>query len=334
MGEDIFDCRFDTVGRGDGGFEIGYEGFDLGVVKDDGVRLVADKAAREVVVFSEGGEHFRGDIVWFKLHAESLGDSAVDRIPAYAFVGGDVKRLTYGFWVAHKTCVSLGEIVKVGDVIADGSSTDLGELALGQNLRVAFMPWNGYNFEDSILVSERVANEDRLTTIHIIEQTCTARDTKLGAEDITADIPNVGEAALSKLDKSGIVCIGAEVKGGDILVGKVTPKGETQLTPEEKLLRAIFGEKAAEVKDTSLRVPAGTHATVVDVQVFTREGLEKDERAKQIEENMIAKTKKDLNARATKTARNITKNTTMIIPEHNIPAFKPAKVFFEAVKEG
>ncbi len=194
-----------------------------------------------------------------------------------------------------RPCVSLGEKVKIGDVLADGSSTDMGELALGQNLRVAFMPWNGYNFEDSILVSERVANEDRLTTIHIIELSCQARDTKLGAEEITADIPNVGEAALSKLDKAGIIYVGAEVNGGDILVGKVTPKGETQLTPEEKLLRAIFGDKASEVKDSSLRVPAGTQATVVDVQVFTREGMEKDERAKQIEAEQIAKAKKDLN---------------------------------------
>ncbi|VEA79574.1 DNA-directed RNA polymerase subunit beta [Salmonella enterica subsp. arizonae] len=152
-------------------------------------------------------------------------------------------------------CVSLGEPVERGDVLADGPSTDLGELALGQNMRVAFMPWNGYNFEDSILVSERVVQEDRFTTIHIQELACVSRDTKLGPEEITADIPNVGEAALSKLDESGIVYIGAEVTGGDILVGKVTPKGETQLTPEEKLLRAIFGEKASDVKDSSLRVP-------------------------------------------------------------------------------
>ena len=180
------------------------------------------------------------------------------------------------------------------------------------------MPWNGYNFEDSILVSERVANEDRLTTIHIIEQTCTARDTKLGAEDITDDIPNVGDAALNKLDKSGIVHIGTEVKGGDILVGKVTPKGETQLTPEEKLIRAIFGEKAAEVKDTSLRVPAGTHATVVDVQVFTREGLEKDERAKQIEDSMISKTKKDLNEELDFLLSGIYRNVRFLLKKNGV----------------
>ena len=181
-----------------------------------------------------------------------------------------------------------------GDVLADGPSTDLGELALGQNMRVAFMPWNGYNYEDSILISERVAQQDRFTTIHIQELSCIARDTKLGSEEITADIPNVGESALSKLDESGIVYIGAEVKGGDILVGKVTPKGETQLTPEEKLLRAIFGEKASDVKDSSLRVPNSVKGTVIDVQVFTRDGVEKDKRAIEIEEMHIAQARKDL----------------------------------------
>jgi DNA-directed RNA polymerase subunit beta len=170
----------------------------------------------------------------------------------------------------------------------------MGELALGQNMRVAFMPWNGYNFEDSILVSERVVQEDRFTTIHIEELTCMARDTKLGPEEISADIPNVGEGALSKLDESGIVYIGAEVDAGDILVGKVTPKGETQLTPEEKLLRAIFGEKASDVKDTSLRVPSGMAGTVIDVQVFTRDGVEKDARAKQIEKTELDEYRKDL----------------------------------------
>jgi DNA-directed RNA polymerase subunit beta len=171
----------------------------------------------------------------------------------------------------------------------------MGELALGQNMLVAFMPWNGYNFEDSILISENVVKEDRYTTIHIEELTCVARDTKLGSEEITGDIPNVGEAALSKLDEAGIVYLGAEVNPGDILVGKVTPKGETQLTPEEKLLRAIFGEKASDVKDTSLRVPSGMIGTVIDVQVFTRDGLEKDTRAKQIEDEALASIQKDLN---------------------------------------
>ena len=194
----------------------------------------------------------------------------------------------------QRPLVVVGDVVTKGDVLADGPSTDLGELALGQNMLVAFMPWNGYNFEDSILISERVVKEDRFTTIHIVELTCVARDTKLGAEEITADIPNVGEHNLSKLDQSGIVYIGAEVSAGDILVGKVTPKGETQLTPEEKLLRAIFGEKASDVKDTSLRVSSGTDGTVIDVQVFTRDGVDKDERAVSIEKDQLKQVKKDL----------------------------------------
>ncbi len=194
----------------------------------------------------------------------------------------------------QRPLVTVGDVVSGGDVLADGPSTDLGELALGQNMLVAFMPWNGYNFEDSILISERVVQEDRFTTIHIEELTCVARDTKLGSEEISADIPNVGEHNLNKLDQSGIVYIGAEVKAGDILVGKVTPKGETQLTPEEKLLRAIFGEKASDVKDTSLRVPSGMDGTVIDVQVFTRDGVEKDERAISIEQEQLRQVRKDL----------------------------------------
>ena len=170
-------------------------------------------------------------------------------------------------------------LVAKGDVIADGASTDLGELALGQNMLVAFMPWNGYNFEDSILISEKVVSDDRYTSIHIEELSVVARDTKLGPEEITRDISNLSENQLGRLDDSGIVYIGAEVNAGDVLVGKVTPKGETQLTPEEKLLRAIFGEKASDVKDTSLRVPSGMSGTVIDVQVFTREGIVRDKRA-------------------------------------------------------
>ncbi|RNF81627.1 DNA-directed RNA polymerase subunit beta [Montanilutibacter psychrotolerans] len=189
--------------------------------------------------------------------------------------------------------VNVGDVVARGDVLADGPSTDIGELALGQNMLIAFMPWNGYNFEDSILLSERVVEEDRYTTIHIEELTCVARDTKLGPEEISADIPNVSEQALNRLDESGVVYIGAEVRAGDIMVGKVTPKGESQLTPEEKLLRAIFGEKASDVKDSSLRVPPGMDGTVIDVQVFTRDGIEKDKRAKQIEESEIKRVKKD-----------------------------------------
>lgn len=215
--------------------------------------------------------------------------------------GVDIYNLTKYTRSNQNTCINqrplvkLGDAVDRGDVLADGPSTDLGELALGQNLLVAFMPWNGYNFEDSILISERVVQEDRFTTIHIEELSCVARDTKLGPEEITADIPNVGESALAKLDEAGIVFIGAEVVSGDILVGKVTPKGETQLTPEEKLLRAIFGEKASDVKDTSLRVPSGMDGTVIDVRVFTRDGVDKDPRAKQIETAELARIRKDLN---------------------------------------
>jgi len=196
--------------------------------------------------------------------------------------------------INQRPLVKPGDVVNAGDVLADGPSTDLGELALGQNMLVAFMPWNGYNFEDSILISERVVMDDRFTSIHIVELSCMARDTKLGAEEITADIPNVSETALLNLDETGIISIGAFVVPGDILVGKVTPKGETQLTPEERLLRAIFGEKASDVKDSSLRVPSGTLGTVIDVQVFTREGIEKDARAKQIEQAKLQSIKKDL----------------------------------------
>lgn len=194
----------------------------------------------------------------------------------------------------QKPIVMVGDAVARGDVLADGPSTELGELSLGQNILVAFMPWNGYNFEDSILISERVVAEDRYTTIHIEEFSVFARDTKLGPEEITRDIPNVAEGALRHLDESGIVVIGAELAPGDILVGKVTPKGETQLTPEEKLLRAIFGEKASDVKDNSMRMPAGMYGTVIDVQVFTRDGIEKDARAKAIEEEQLRKIRKDV----------------------------------------
>ena len=221
-------------------------------------------------------------------------DEAVPGIP-----GVDIYNLTKYTRSNQNTCINQrplvkpGDVVAVDDVMADGPSTDMGELALGQNLRVAFMPWNGYNFEDSILLSERLVQEDRFTSIHIEELACLARDTKLGPEEITSDIPNVGESALAKLDESGVVYVGAEVRDGDILVGKVTPKGETQLTPEEKLLRAIFGEKASDVKDTSLRLPSGMSGTVVDVQVFTRDGVDKDKRALQIEEMELDRVRKD-----------------------------------------
>ncbi|MDI4636352.1 MULTISPECIES: DNA-directed RNA polymerase subunit beta [Halomonadaceae] len=214
--------------------------------------------------------------------------------------GVDIYNLTKYTRSNQNTCMNQRPIVRPGDrvskddILADGPSVDMGDLALGQNMRIAFMPWNGYNFEDSILFSERVVQEDRFTTIHIQELTCVSRDTKLGAEEITSDIPNVGESALSKLDEAGVVYIGAEVGPGDILVGKVTPKGETQLTPEEKLLRAIFGEKASDVKDTSLRAPTGMKGTVIDVQVFTRDGVEKDSRALSIEQMQLDEVRKDL----------------------------------------
>ena len=215
-------------------------------------------------------------------------------------LGVDIYNLTKYTRSNQNTCINQkpqvkpGDVIARGDVLADGPSTDMGELALGQNMLIAFMPWNGYNFEDSILISERVVQEDRFTTIHIEELTCVARDTKLGSEEISSDIPNVKESALAKLDSTGIVHIGAEVRAGDILVGKVTPKGERSQSPEEKLLRAIFGEKASDVKDSSLRVPAGMDGTVVDVRVYTRDGVEKDARAKEIEAMEIASIAKNI----------------------------------------
>ena len=196
--------------------------------------------------------------------------------------------------INQRPVVKAGDVLQRGDVVADGASTDLGELALGQNMTIAFMPWNGYNYEDSILLSEKVAADDRYTSIHIEELNVVARDTKLGAEDITRDIPNLSERMQNRLDESGIVYIGAEVEAGDVLVGKVTPKGETQLTPEEKLLRAIFGEKASDVKDTSLRMPTGMSGTVIDVQVFTREGIQRDKRAQAIIDSELKRYRQDL----------------------------------------
>jgi DNA-directed RNA polymerase subunit beta len=197
--------------------------------------------------------------------------------------------------IHQRPIVKRGDKLAKGDVIADGASTDLGEIAIGQNMLIAFMPWNGYNFEDSILISERVVSEDRYTSIHIEELVVMARDTKLGAEEISRDIPNLSEQQLGRLDDSGIIYVGAEVQPGDVLVGKVTPKGETTLTPEEKLLRAIFGEKASDVKDTSLRVDQGSQGTVIDVQVFTREGIVRDKRAQQIIDDELKRFRLDLN---------------------------------------
>ncbi|MES9966750.1 MAG: DNA-directed RNA polymerase subunit beta, partial [Sedimenticola sp.] len=259
-------------------------GMERAVAVDSGVTVVAKRGGRVDSVDA-------GRIVVVVNDDESIpGEPGVDIYNLTKYT-----RSNQNTCINQRPLVKPGDLVARGDVMADGPSTDMGELALGQNMRIAFMAWNGYNFEDSILVSENVVKEDRFTTIHIEELTCMARDTKLGPEEITGDIPNVGEAALAKLDESGIVYIGAEVKEGDILVGKVTPKGETQLTPEEKLLRAIFGEKAADVKDTSLRVSSSMAGTVIDVQVFTRDGVEKDARALQIENTELDRVQQDLN---------------------------------------
>jgi DNA-directed RNA polymerase subunit beta len=258
-------------------------GMERYVASDSGVCKVA---ARGGVIDSVDASR-----IVVRVNAKEVG---IDDSPVDIYNLTKYKRSNQNTCINQRPIVKRGDVVERGDILADGPSVDLGELALGQNMRIAFMPWNGYNFEDSILVSERVVQEDRFTTIHIQELTCIARDTKLGSEEITADIPNVGEGALGKLDESGIVYIGAEVDAGDILVGKVTPKGETQLTPEEKLLRAIFGEKASDVKDTSLRVGSSYKGTVIDVQVFTRDGLEKDPRAKQIEAAQLGDYRKDL----------------------------------------
>ena len=255
-------------------------------------RMVAVDSGATVIA-KRGGTVYSVDAarIVIKVNAAETkpGDNGVDIYNLTKYM-----RSNQNTCINHRPLVNIGNIISSGDVLADGPSTDLGELALGQNLLIAFMPWNGYNFEDSIAISERLVEDDRFTTIHIEEFICVARDTKLGAEEVTADVPNVGEGALRKLDAAGIVYVGAEVTSGDILVGKVTPKGETQLTPEEKLLRAIFGEKASDVKDTSLRVPTGMKGRVIDVQIFTRDGVTKDERAKDIEKAELGKIRKDL----------------------------------------
>ncbi len=220
--------------------------------------------------------------------------------------------------INHKPCVILNEKVNKGDILADNSATDLGELALGQNIRVAFMPWNGYNFEDSILVSERIIHNDLFTTIHIHELSCICRETKLGSEEITSDIPNINDSLLSKLDESGIIYIGAEVSSGDILVGKVSPKGETQLTPEEKLLRAIFGEKASEVKDSSLRVPNGFNGTVIDVQIFSRDGYKKNKRLLEIEKIKLNSIKYNFNKELLFYEDILIKNINFLFKKYNL----------------
>ncbi|MQP75257.1 DNA-directed RNA polymerase subunit beta [Stenotrophomonas sp. MYb238] len=258
-------------------------GIERAVARDSGVTVNARRGG-EIVQIDAGR-------IVVKVNESEITDAADAGVDIYNLI--KYTRSNQNTCINQRPLVNVGDVIARGDVLADGPSTDIGELALGQNMLIAFMPWNGYNFEDSILLSERVVEEDRYTTIHIEELTCVARDTKLGPEEISADIPNVSEQALNRLDESGVVYIGAEVRAGDIMVGKVTPKGESQLTPEEKLLRAIFGEKASDVKDSSLRVPPGMDGTVIDVQVFTRDGIEKDKRARQIEENEIKRVKKD-----------------------------------------
>jgi DNA-directed RNA polymerase subunit beta len=258
-------------------------GIERAVARDSGVTVNARRGGDIVQIDA-------GRIV-VKVNEAEITDATDAGVDIYNLI--KYTRSNQNTCINQRPLVEVGDVVARGDVLADGPSTDIGELALGQNMLIAFMPWNGYNFEDSILLSERVVEEDRYTTIHIEELTCVARDTKLGPEEISADIPNVSEQALNRLDESGVVYIGAEVRAGDIMVGKVTPKGESQLTPEEKLLRAIFGEKASDVKDSSLRVPPGMDGTVIDVQVFTRDGIEKDKRARQIEESEIKRVKKD-----------------------------------------
>jgi DNA-directed RNA polymerase subunit beta len=252
------------------------------VARDSGVTVVAK---RDGVVESVDATRI---VVRVDKPSSSVRDAGIDLYSLTKY-----QRSNQNTCINQRPIVQEGDRVRTGDVIADGSSTDLGELALGRNVLVAFMPWGGYNFEDSILISERVVKKDMFTSVHIEEFECVARDTKLGPEEITRDIPNVGEEALKDLDESGIIRIGAEVRPGDILIGKITPKGETQLSPEEKLLRAIFGEKAGEVRDTSLKVPPGVEGTVINARVFSRKGVTKDERSRLIEEDAVAKLHKD-----------------------------------------
>jgi DNA-directed RNA polymerase subunit beta len=252
------------------------------VARDSGATIVTKRSGKVVSVDAER----------IVIRADKLTDASLDTgVDIYNLV--KYRRSNQGTCITQRPIVVPGEIVKEGEVIADGPSTDMAELALGQNVLVAFMPWGGYNFEDSILISEHLVRDDVFTSIHIEEFECVARDTKLGKEEITRDIPNVGEEALKNLDESGIICVGAEVKHGDILVGKITPKSETQLSPEEKLLRAIFGEKAGEVRDTSMRLPPGVEGTVIGAQVFSRKGTDKDERMLEIEKRDIGRVEQD-----------------------------------------
>jgi DNA-directed RNA polymerase subunit beta len=261
-----------------------------------GIERTAAVDSGTVVTAHRGGivDYIDASRIVIRVHDEEAREGEVG-VDIYSLI--KYTRSNQNTNINQRPLVKAGDVIARGDVIADGASTDMGELALGQNMLVAFMPWNGYNFEDSILINEKVVAEDRYTSIHVEELSVVARDTKLGAEEITRDISNLAERQLGRLDDSGIIAIGAEVEAGDVLVGKVTPKGETQLTPEEKLLRAIFGEKASDVKDTSLKVPSGMAGVVIDVQVFTREGIERDKRAQSIIDTQLAEYKKDLTDR-------------------------------------
>ena len=261
-----------------------------------GIERTAAVDSGTVVTAHRGGivDYIDAGRIVIRVHDEEAREGEVG-VDIYSLI--KYTRSNQNTNINQRPLVKVGDVIARGDVIADGASTDMGELALGQNMLVAFMPWNGYNFEDSILINEKVVAEDRYTSIHIEELSVVARDTKLGPEEITRDISNLAERQLGRLDESGIIAIGAEVEAGDVLVGKVTPKGETQLTPEEKLLRAIFGEKASDVKDTSLKVPSGMAGVVIDVQVFTREGIERDKRAQSIIDTQLAEYKKDLTDR-------------------------------------
>ncbi|HET8671492.1 MAG TPA: hypothetical protein VFM05_12940, partial [Candidatus Saccharimonadales bacterium] len=256
-----------------------------------GMEAIAARDSGAVVLAKTAGEVVNVDATRIVVRVDEDSEGGEPRVDIYSLV--KYQRSNQSTCINQRPVVHLGQRVQKGQVLADGPSTDQGELALGRNVLVAFMPWGGYNFEDAIVISERVVKEDIFTSIHIEEFEVEACDTKQGKEEITRDIPNVGEEALRNLDDSGIIRIGAKVAPGDILVGKITPKGETQLSPEEKLLKAIFGEKAGDVRDTSLIVPPGIEGTIVGVRVFSRRGAEKDERARAIEEEDVARIEKD-----------------------------------------
>ena len=284
-------------------------GMEARVARDSGVTIVAKRAgvvdqvdATRIVITAD----------------EDVGNENVSPVDIYSLL--KFQRSNQNTTVNQRPLVKVGDRINKGDIIADGPSTEDGELALGRNVLVAFMPWNGYNFEDSILINERIVRDDVFTSIHIEEYEIMARDTKLGQEEISRDIPNVGEEALKNLDEAGIVYVGAEVNAGDIMVGKVTPKGESPMTPEEKLLRAIFGEKASDVRDTSLRVPPGGAGTVVEVRVFSRRGLEKDERARAIERAEIERLAKDRDDEQTVLERGFASRMLSILDEQLVAA--------------